>query len=73
MSRIAQKSKFPPAATPIIGQNAKNLDDLLAALKDEYLYNTRVIHSSPAMHVSHLPESPANSKKSLHESRETTT
>jgi hypothetical protein len=47
---MAQKPKFPPPSVPVIGQNAKNLDDLLAALKDEYLYNTRV-PSSPAIPV----------------------
>jgi hypothetical protein len=34
----------PPAVSspPVLGQNAKSLDDLLLALKDEYVYNTKV-------------------------------
>ena len=41
-ARVGPKTKsFPPAA-PQIGQNAKSLDELLQAIKDEYVYNTKV-------------------------------
>ena len=36
------KGRSSPPATPAIGQNAKTLDELLQAIKDEYVYNTRV-------------------------------
>ena len=40
----SQKSpmKHTPLALPVIGQSATSLGELLIALKDEYLYNTRV-------------------------------
>jgi hypothetical protein len=44
--RSPAKSKHshsnPPPAPPRLGHNAKSLDDLLAEIKDEYIYNTRV-------------------------------
>ena len=42
------KGRYSPPATPAIGQNAKSLDELLQAIKDEYVYNTRV-HPSPLL------------------------
>jgi len=40
------KGRSSPPATPAIGQNAKTLDELLQAIKDEYVYNTKVISIS---------------------------
>ena len=42
------KSVVPPVAT--IGQNATSLEQLLLALKEEYLYNTRVTSLTPNIH-----------------------
>ena len=39
---MPQKPKFTAPAPPPIGQNAKSLDGLMQAIKDEYVYNTRV-------------------------------
>jgi hypothetical protein len=49
-TRMPQKTKsvVPPVAT--IGQNATSLDQLLLALKEEYLYNTRVTSLTPNIH-----------------------
>jgi hypothetical protein len=42
------KSVVPPVVT--IGQNATSLEQLLLALKEEYLYNTRVTSLTPNIH-----------------------
>lgn len=43
-----QKSpaKYTALDMPVVGQNATCLADLLNALKEEYLYNTRVMAST---------------------------
>jgi hypothetical protein len=49
-TRMPQKNKLSTPAAPVIGQNAKTFDELLQAIKDEYVYNTRV--SFPSYHIS---------------------
>ena len=39
---MPQKSRPTAPPAPVIGQNAKSLEDLMEAIKEEYVYNTKV-------------------------------
>jgi len=44
---MPQKSRYTAVAPPVIGQNAKSLDDLMESIKEEYVYNTKVRIPAP--------------------------